>query len=78
MRLIECEQGSDTWKAARAGLATASCFSDILAKSRTKGEESTMRRNLRIRLVLERMTGRSASGFESFATRQGQEREQAA
>ena len=75
MKIVSCAQGTDEWRAARAGLATASNFGDILAKSRTKGEEASSRRNLRIRLVLERITGRSAAGFESFATRQGQERE---
>lgn len=76
MRLVECAQNSPEWLAARAGLATASNFSDILAQSRTKGEESTMRRNYRIRLVVERLTGKPMlGGFKSRATEQGHERE---
>lgn len=75
MKVFAFEQGTDEWRMARAGIATASCFADILAKSRTKGEEATARRNLRIKLVLERFTGRTPDSFASFATRQGSERE---
>lgn len=74
MRIIDVTQGTDEWRAARAGIATASNFSAILARG-TKNEEATTRRNLRIKLVLERLTGRQAGGFESYATRQGTERE---
>jgi len=78
MKVIACAQGSPQWFESRLGLATASCFADIIAEARSKNAESTSRRNLRTKLVLERMTKRRAPGFESFATRQGQEREPAA
>jgi hypothetical protein len=78
VKIIDVEQGTDAWMQARLGLATASCFQDIIAESRSKTQESTSRRNLRLKLVLERITGRKAQSFESFATRQGTEREPAA
>jgi hypothetical protein len=78
MRILDVPQGSDEWHAARLGLATASNFSDILAEARSKGQESASRRNYRLKLVLERLTGRKGPSFESFATRQGTEREPAA
>jgi hypothetical protein len=73
MRLIECDQGSEAWLAARAGIATASCFSAILAK--IKSGEAAERRNYRARLVVERLTGKPVSGFTTSAMRQGTERE---
>ncbi len=75
MKILDVVQGTEEWHAARLGLATASCFADILAQSRTKGQEATSRRNLRLKLVLERITGRKGPSFESFATRQGTARE---
>lgn len=71
---LDCVQGTPEWLAARAGIATASCFADILAKGRG-GEESTSRRNLRAKLVVERLAGRSVATFTSAAMQQGTERE---
>lgn len=68
-------QGSEGWFAARLALATASCFADIMATGRSGGE-AVSRRNLRIKLVLERLTGRRADGgYTSFAMKAGTERE---
>lgn len=75
MILLDHEQGSPEWFAARAGLCTASCFADVIAQGKTRGQESIGRRNLRIRLVCERLTGRRAEGYESFAMRKGVEME---
>lgn len=76
MRIIECTQGSPEWHLARAGFATASNFADILSRSRDGKGEGTMRRNYRVRLVVERLSGRAIEGgFSNGATRQGQERE---
>jgi len=49
-------QGSDEWKLARLGLATGSRASDILAKIKTG--EAAKRRDYRIELVTERLTGK--------------------
>jgi hypothetical protein len=73
MRIIECTQGSEEWLAARAGIATASCFGAILA--RIKSGEAAERRNYRARLVVERLTGRSVPAFVNAAMKQGTERE---
>lgn len=79
MRIIECTQGTDEWKAARAGIATASEFAAILSKPKDGKGESTGRRNYRVRLVVERLSGRPIEGgFTSAATRQGTEREPSA
>lgn len=73
MRRIECEQGSEEWLAARAGIATASCFADVLAT--IKSGEAAVRRNYRAKLVVERLTGKVIDSFTTAAMRQGTERE---
>ena len=74
MRIIECTQGSPEWHATRAGLATASCFADVL--STIKSGEAAARRNYRVKLVVERLTGKVLNGgFQSAAMLQGTERE---
>ena len=66
-------QGSSEWFAARCGRATASRFSDILAKG--KSGEATTRRNYRIQLVTERLTGEPAESFKNAAMAHGTETE---
>ena len=57
-------QGSDEWKQDRAGKATGSRASDILAKIKTG--EAAARRDYRVQLVTERLTGVPAeNGFVS-------------
>lgn len=74
MRIIDCAQGSEEWHAARAGRATASCFSKILAT--IKSGEASERRNYRAQLVCERLTGKAIdNGYVSQAMRDGIERE---
>lgn len=73
MKILNCEQRSPEWFAARAGIATASCFSSILATIKTG--ESAERRNYRARLVVERLTGRCVESFSTPAMKQGVERE---
>lgn len=55
---VHVEQNSPEWYAARAGRATASRASSVTAKGRGN-EESKMRRNYRVQLACERITGRS-------------------
>lgn len=73
MRIINCEQGTEEWFAARVGIATASGFADILAK--IKSGEAATRRNYRAQLVVERLTKKPIPTFQSAAMRQGIERE---
>lgn len=75
MKIIDCQQRSIEWHAARLGRVTSSCAAEMAA-TRKDGKESADRRNLRVRLALERLTGRSCeSTFQSAAMLQGQARE---
>lgn len=76
--IINAEQRSPEWYAARVGRLTGSVASDMLATIKSGGEAAG-RRNLRLRLVLERMTGKSQeSDFVSPAMQAGIDREAAA
>lgn len=55
--IVDCVQRDDVWRAARLGKLTGSCASDMMTK--IKSGESAARRKLRVRLALERLTGRS-------------------
>ena len=70
MKIIECFQGTPEWLAARAGRATASEFSSILAK----GEGKTRAEYLR-KLVAERLTGKPTESFSNVHTLRGNEQE---
>lgn len=74
MRIIECAQGSPEWLIARCGVASASRFAAVMAKLKSGGEASE-RRNYRVDLVIERLTGKPIDGFQSAAMKQGVERE---
>ena len=67
-------QGSSEWFELRRGRATGSNFDACMAQGRDG--EATTRRNYRVRLALERLTGKvMESGFKSSAMDQGTERE---
>lgn len=53
--IIEAEQRSEAWLAARVGRLTGTCAADMLAT--IKSGEAAARRDLRARLVCERLTG---------------------
>lgn len=55
--IVNCEQRSEEWRQVRLGQVTGSCAHDMLTT--IKSGESAARRNLRTRLVLERITGKS-------------------
>lgn len=67
------QQGTDEWKRARFGSVGASMIADVMAKGKT-GEAAT-RKNLRAKLVAERMTGQSEDGFTSAAIQRGNDLE---
>jgi predicted phage-related endonuclease len=56
--ILTMPQRSPEWFAARLGRVTGSAANDMLAVNKTKGEAAG-RRNLRVRLMLERVTGLS-------------------
>ena len=62
-------QGTPEWLAMRAGHCTASRFKDVLAKIKT-GEAAT-RRNYRVQLVTERLTGRPCESYTNAAMEWG-------
>jgi len=63
LQVIECEQGTDEWFAARAGVVTASEFATVLAKGRGGGESVT-RRKYMLTLAGEILTGQIADKWE--------------
>ena len=68
--LIDCEQRSDAWFQTRLGKLTGSVAADMLAT--IKSGEAAARRDLRLRLVCERLTGRSQDdGFINAAMQWG-------
>lgn len=70
MKIIACAQRSDEWRALRLGKLTGSRVGDAFAT--IKKGESASRRNLRLQLVLERITGRSQeNGYVSADMERG-------
>lgn len=68
------EQGSDEWKAARLGHASASNVAAIMSKTKDGGESAT-RRAYKIKLVAERMTGIAQETYKNAAMEWGNEQE---
>ena len=63
------EQGSDEWFNIRLGKVTASRVSDVLAT--VKSGEATSRRNYRIQLVCERLTGMKEETYSNHHMERG-------
>lgn len=73
----DLEQRSPAWFAVRLGKLTGSCAADVLAT--IKSGEAAARRDLRLRLVVERLTGQSQEdGFVSKDMQRGTDLEPAA
>lgn len=74
MKVYTCDQRSDDWRQLRVGMFTASSASDMLAKVKTG--EAAARRDLRVRLALERITGCSQeSGYVNADMQRGTDME---
>ncbi len=69
-------QGTDEWRAARAGSLGASQIHEAMAK--TKSGWGASRENLKAKLVAERLTGRPLDSFSNDAMRWGVDNEAAA
>ena len=76
MIIVDVEQGSPEWHAARCGKATGSRMADLTAK--TKSGYSASRANYAAELVVERLTGRVADRFVSAEMQWGTDKEQEA
>lgn len=70
----ECPQGSDAWRALRAGIPTASSFKTMLAKGKG-GADSVTRRKYIYTLAGEILTGEVADTFSNQHTERGHEME---
>lgn len=78
MTSVEMEQGTQEWKDARLGFATASRIGDLLSKPSKKGSaESSGRRNYKAQLALELFSGKASKEdeFENWWMRRGRELE---
>jgi putative phage-type endonuclease len=64
MRVIPCEQGTAQWLEIRRGRITASRIVDVLNQLK-RGGEGADRRNYRIELISERLSGRSEPHYVS-------------
>src|SRR5262245_11789428 len=74
MKILCSDQRSEAWHQARVGRLTGSRAGDMLA--RIKSGEAAARRNLRVQLVLERLTNTSQeSGYVSADMQYGIDRE---
>ena len=62
--ILDCEQNSESWFEARRGIPTASEFSTIIAKGRTKGEPSVTRRKYLLTLAGQILTGEVVKAWE--------------
>lgn len=71
MKIVDCEQGSPEWFAARLGKASASRMADITARTKTGWGAS--RANYAAELVAERLTGATAEKYSNDAMRWGTE-----
>lgn len=67
-------QGSAEWFEARRGFVGASSINDVMATTKSGGEAAT-RRNLRAKLIAERLTGVCAESFSSSAMQWGVDNE---
>lgn len=72
IRIIECEQNSEEWLKAKAGVPSASEFDKIFTST---GKPSTQAEAYMHRLIGEQMTGKSHEGFKSADMMRGNELE---
>ena len=70
LEILNHEQGSEDWLAARCGVVTASCFSQVLAKGAGKTRRSYM-----LRLAGERITGTPAETYTNDHMERGKAHE---
>lgn len=72
--ILDVQQGSDEWLAARAGRVTGSNASYVISKENASGGETAGKVNYRMQLAIERMTGKPMmDDFQSKHTRHGTE-----
>ncbi len=70
LEIINCEQGSISWFAARMGIPTASEFSTVMAAGKGGGESKT-RKTYMLKLAGEIITGEPMESFSNGAMERG-------
>ncbi|MCK5610745.1 YqaJ viral recombinase family protein [Candidatus Pacearchaeota archaeon] len=73
-QILNMEQGTPEWHAARLGIPTASCFADVISKGRGGGE-SARRRTYMLKILAERITGELPDNWTNEHTQRGHEDE---
>lgn len=76
-QIIECQQGTPEWLAARAGIPTASEFHTVMAKGRG-GEDSKTRRKYLLKLAGEVLTGAPMDDYSNSHMERGHAMEEEA
>lgn len=74
MKIIDCEQGSDEWFAARFGKPSASIFNQICTTN-SAPTDGTTRTKLMNKLCAEVLTGEKIDGFRTKAMQRGNDLE---
>lgn len=72
IQIIECEQGTEAWYAARLGVPTASCFATVMAKGKDGGSSKTRADYMR-KLAGEILTGESMDSYSNQHMERGKE-----
>jgi hypothetical protein len=70
IQIIDCEQGSPEWYAARLGIPTASMFATVMASGKGGGPSLTRAKYMR-ELVGERLTGEANEGYSNAYMERG-------
>lgn len=75
--ILNCQQGTEEWLRARAGIPTASEFSTVMASGKGGGDSKT-RRTYMLKLAGEIITGEPSENFTNAHTERGHAMEPAA
>lgn len=79
MNIVHCEQGSETWLQARAGVITASMFKvarERLKSGKNAGDFTQAAKKYAFTLAIERISGKPLNeGFETWQMKRGHELE---
>lgn len=70
IQVLNCEQGTPEWFAARAGIPTASMFATVMASGKGGGESKTRAKYMR-QLTGEIITGKPMEGFTNSHMERG-------
>jgi len=70
MIILDCEQGSEEWHAARRGIPTASCFTNIMTPMKREYAEKSARSYIN-QLIAERISGKADDNYISTDMQNG-------